>query len=166
MTIKETAGNLGTAAKDKLETARTTATDVLSSARDRASDLATTARDRAGGLATSARDTASTARMKTSDGIDANPVAALIGGLALGALAAAVLPRTRKEDELLGGIGEKINDSARTAAQAAKDAGRDKLDELGINKDAAMEKAKELAQSASTVVKESATAAASSVKSS
>ena len=82
------------------------------------------------------------------------------------ALAAAVLPRTRKEDELLGGIGEKINDSARTAAQAAKDAGRDKLDELGINKDAAMEKAKELAQSASTVVKESATAAASSVKSS
>lgn len=155
MTIKETADNLSAAAKDKLATAKSTASDAVSSARDRASDLAN-----------SARDTASVARQKTSDGIDASPVAALIGGLALGALAAAVLPRTRKEDEMLGGIGEKINDSARTAAQAAKDAGRDKLDELGINKDAALDKAKEFAASASSVVKESASAAASSVKTS
>jgi len=166
MTIKETAGNFGTAAKDKLATAKSTASDTLSSARDRASDLAGSARDRASDLASSARDTASTARQKTADGVDANPVAALIGGLALGALAAAVLPRTRKEDEMLGGIGEKINDSARTAAQAAKEAGRGKLDELGINKDAAMDKAKEFAASASSVVKESASAAASSVKTS
>lgn len=155
MTIKETADNLSAAAKDKLATAKSTASDAVSSARDRASDLAN-----------SARDTASVARQKTSDGIDASPVAALIGGLALGALAAAVLPRTRKEDEMLGGIGEKINDSARTAAQAAKHAGRDKLDELGINKDAALDKAKEFAASASSVVKESASAAASSVKTS
>lgn len=155
MTIKETADNLSAAAKDKLATAKSTASEAVSSARDRASDLAN-----------SARDTASVARQKTSDGIDASPVAALIGGLALGALAAAVLPRTRKEDEMLGGIGEKINDSARTAAQAAKDAGRDKLDELGINKDAAIDKAKEFAASASSVVKESASAAASSVKAS
>lgn len=166
MTIKETADNLSTAAKDKYATAKSTAGDVMSSARDRAGELATSTRDRASDLATSARETAAVARQKTSDGIDASPVAALIGGLALGALAAAVLPRTRKEDEMLGGIGEKINDSARTAAQAAKEAGRDKLDELGINKDAAMDKAKELAQSASSVVKESASAAASSVKSS
>ena len=166
MTIKETAENLSAAAKDKMATAKSTAGDVLSSARDRASELASSARDRATDLAGSARETASTARQKTADGIDASPVAALLGGLALGALAAAVLPRTRKEDELLGGIGEKINDSARTAAQAAKEAGRGKLDELGINKDAAIDKAKEFAQSASSVVKESASAAASSVKSS
>ena len=166
MTIKDTADNLSAAAKDKLATAKSTASDVASSARERAGDLASSARERASGLASSARDTATVARQKTSDGIDASPVAALIGGLALGALAAAVLPRTRKEDEMLGGIGEKINDSARTAAQAAKEAGRDKLDELGINKDAALDKAKELAASASSVVKESATAAASSVKSS
>ena len=166
MTIKDTADNLSAAAKDKLATAKSTASDVASSARERAGDLASSARERASGLASSARDTATVARQKTSDGIDASPVAALIGGLALGALAAAVLPRTRKEDEMLGGIGEKINDSARTAAQAAKEAGRDKLDELGINKDAALDKAKELAASAGSVVKESATAAASSVKSS
>lgn len=153
MTIKETAGNVSSAAKEKLATAKSTANEALTSARYRASDLADTAKQKA-----------ATARQRTSEGIDASPVAALIGGLALGALAAAVLPRTRKEDELLGSFGEKINDSARTAAQAAKEAGRGKLDEMGLNKDAAIDKAKELAQSAASVAKESATAAASSVK--
>lgn len=153
MTIKDSAEKAGTFAKDKVAAATTAAGDALAGAKDRAGDLLV-----------SARDTAEQARQKTADGIDASPVAALIGGLALGALAAAVLPRTRKEDELLGNIGGKINDSARNAAQAAKDAGRDKLEELGINKDAAIDKARELAQSAAGVVKESATAAASSVK--
>ena len=95
---------------------------------------------KASDLAASARDTASQARMKTADGVDANPIAALIGGLALGALAAAVLPRTRKEEELLGPVGAKINDRARTAAQSAMEAGQNKLDELGISKDSAIDK--------------------------
>lgn len=153
MTIKDTTDKASSFAKEKAADAKAAATGALSSAREKASDLAG-----------SARDTATQVRQRTSDGIDASPVAALLGGLALGALAAAVLPRTRKEDDLLGDIGGKINDSARSAAQAAKDAGRDKLDELGINKDTALDKAKELAQSAAGVVKESATAAASSVK--
>lgn len=153
MTIKESAGRAGDLAKEKAAAAKVAASDAL-----------TSAKDKAGELLGSARDTASQARQRTADGIDASPVAALIGGLALGALAAAVLPRTRKEDELFGDIGGRINDTARDAAQAAKEAGRGKLDELGINKDAAVDKAKELAQSVSGVVRESATAAASSVK--
>lgn len=153
MTIKETVGKAQSAALDK-----------MSAAKDVASDTVAVAKDKATELLGSAKHSATQARQRTADGIDASPVAALIGGLALGALAAAVLPRTRKEDELFGDIGGRINDTARGAAQAAKDAGRDKLDELGINKDAALDKAKELAQSVSGVVKESATAAASSVK--
>ena len=154
MTIKDSVGNATSFAREKASTVKSTATDAVASARDKASTLAS-----------SARDGASQARLKTSDGIDANPVAALLGGLALGALAAAVLPRTRKEDELLGSAGSKINEKARTAAQAAMDAGQNKLDELGITKDAAMDKARELAQSAAGVVKETATAAASGAKS-
>lgn len=153
MTIKDSAGKASDYAKEKAGAAKMAAGDAYASAKDKASDLLD-----------SARGTATQARQKTADGIDASPVAALLGGLALGALAAAVLPRTRKEDELLGDIGGKINDSARGAAQAAKGAGLDKLDELGINKDSAIEKAKELAQSAAGVVRESASAAASSVK--
>lgn len=153
MTIKENAGKATTYAKDKASAAKIAAGDVMA-----------TAKDRAGEMLGTARDTATQARQKTADGIDASPVAALIGGLALGALAAAVLPRTRKEDELFGDIGGRINDTARDAAQAAKEAGRGKLDELGINKDAAIDKAKELAQSVAGAAKESASAAASSVK--
>lgn len=155
MTIKDSADKATTYAKDKASAAKVAATDAMA-----------TAKDRAGELMGSARDTASQARRKTADGIDASPVAALLGGLALGALAAAVLPRTRKEDEMFGDIGGRINDTARDAAQAAKEAGRDKLDEMGINKDAAIDKARELAQSVSGAVRESASAAASSVKSS
>lgn len=155
MTIKDSAAKASDYAKDKVSVAKMTASDAVSVARDRASELAG-----------SARETATQVRQKTSEGIDASPVAALLGGLALGALAAAVLPRTRKEDEVLGGIGSRINDSARTAAQAAKEAGIDKLDELGINKDTAMDKARELAQSAAGVVKETASAAASGAKAS
>lgn len=154
MTIKDTAGNAGAFISDKAGAAKVAVGDALTSAKDRA--------DQALGTA---KTSAVQARQKTSDGIDANPVAALIGGLALGALAAAVLPRTRKEDELLGDIGGRINETARGAAQAAQAAGRDKLDELGINKDAALGKAKELAQAVGDVARDSASAATASVKS-
>lgn len=153
MTIKESADKAGTFAKDKASAAAAAAQDAMA-----------TAKDRAGELLGSARETATQARRKTADGIDASPVAALLGGLALGALAAAVLPRTRKEDEVLGNLGGKINDTARNAATAAKEAGRDKLDELGITKETAIDKAKELAQSAAGVVRETASAAATGVK--
>lgn len=165
MTIKESVGKAGSAMMDTASAAKSVAGDKVSAAKVAASETLGSAKDKANELLGSARTSAVQARQKTADGIDASPVAALIGGLALGALAAAVLPRTRREDEMFGDIGGRINDTARTAAQAAKDAGRDKMEELGINKDAAMDKAKELAQSVSGVVKESANAAASSVKS-
>lgn len=155
MAIKDSADKVSSFARDKASTMKSTTSDTVASAREKAS-----------ALADSASETAAMARQKASDGVDANPVAALIGGLALGALAAAVLPRTRKEDELLGSVGGKINDKARTAAQAAMEAGQSKLDELGISKDSAMDKARELAQSAAGVVRETATAAASGVKTS
>ena len=48
----------------------------------------------------------------------------------VGALAAFLLPRTEREDKLLGTTGKKITTAAREAAQRGLDAGREQLDEI------------------------------------
>jgi ElaB/YqjD/DUF883 family membrane-anchored ribosome-binding protein len=137
----------------------------LSGVRTKASETFSSARDRTTAAYGSVRERASDATRKTAETIDTAPGAALIGGLALGALAAVLLPKTRKEEELLGTYGRQINDKAKQAAQAAKDAGRSKLDELGLNKDTAKQKLNEVATHAKEAVKQSATAAAQAAKS-
>lgn len=149
----------------RLSSAKQKAGDALDSVRTRAGDAYSSARERTTTAYDTARDAAANASRATADGIDANPGAALIGGLALGALAAVLLPKTRKEEELLGTYGRQINDKAKQAAQAAKDAGKSKLDELGLNKETAKQKLSEVASQAKEAVKESATAAAQAAKS-
>jgi len=75
-------------------------------------------------------------RERAREGVDGSPLLALGGGLALGALIAALLPKTRTEDRLLGQVGGRITDTARNAADAAKEAGREKLAELNITREA------------------------------
>jgi hypothetical protein len=135
-------------------------------ARAKAADAYAAARERTSSALGSARQSASRARETTSQRIDSTPELALIGGLAIGALAAALLPKSRKEEELIGQYGRQINERAKEAARAAKDAGRGKLDELGINKEAAKQKLSEVAKQAGEAVKTSATAAAQAAKSS
>ncbi|HEX8402298.1 MAG TPA: hypothetical protein VF628_11410 [Allosphingosinicella sp.] len=149
----------------RLSSAKQRAGEALGSARTKASDAYSSARERTSAAYGSARERAASASQATADGIDANPGAALIGGLALGALAAVLLPKTRKEEELLGSYGRQINDKAKQAAQAAKEAGQSKLDELGLNKDTAKQKLSEVANQAKDAVKQSATAAAQAAKS-
>lgn len=81
-------------------------------------------------------DAYDSARERTRNEIDGSPLLALGGGLALGALIAALLPKTSTEAKLMGPLGGRINDGARAAASAAKDAGREKLAELNITRDA------------------------------
>jgi hypothetical protein len=83
------------------------------------------------------RDTAREAVRRTAEGIEANPLAVLVGGVAIGVLAGAVIPRTEQEGKLLGPVGKRITDTAAGAAQAAKEAGKAELDALGLNKAAA-----------------------------
>jgi hypothetical protein len=75
-------------------------------------------------------------RDRAREGVDGSPLLALGGGLALGALIAALLPKTNTEDRLLGSVGGRITDTARNAADAAKEAGREKLAELNITREA------------------------------
>lgn len=81
-------------------------------------------------------DAYDSARERTRDGIDGSPLVALGGGLALGALIAALLPKTETEERLMGPLGGRITDGARAAANAAKEASREKLSELNLTREA------------------------------
>lgn len=112
----------------------------------------------------SARETASTASRKAGDGIGEAPLIALAGGLAIGVLLAALLPKSARETQLLGGVGGRLTDAARTAADAAKEAGKARLDELGLTRDAGAETLKSILKGAGDATKASAQAALSAVK--
>ena len=107
-----------------------------STLRDRAGEVIDGARTRAVDAYDSAREKASEARAVAGDGIEEAPLIALAGGLAVGVLLAALLPRTEQEDRLLGPIGERITGGARNAVEAAKEAGREKMTELNLTRDA------------------------------
>jgi len=74
------------------------------------------------------------ARDRASDTLGQAPLLALAGGLAAGALIAALLPRTEAETRLVGPTAQRLKDSARAAAEAARDTGTQRLDELGISR--------------------------------
>ena len=116
-----------------------------------AADAYRLARERTASAGNSARD----AGRRTLEGLESNPVAAVIGGLALGAVAAALLPKTRREDSLLGDVGRRLADSARDAARAATDAGRAQIDELGLTREGVRRKLDEFTDRAVGKVKAS-----------
>lgn len=128
--------------------------ETLDGARSRASEAYGAARERTSSAY-------STARQKTSKSVESYPEIAIAGGLALGAILAAVLPKTQREQEVLGDYGRRINDSAREAVRAATEAGRSKLEEAGLTPSAAPQKLSEVAASAGQAA---ASAAADSVK--
>jgi ElaB/YqjD/DUF883 family membrane-anchored ribosome-binding protein len=78
------------------------------------------------------------AREKTGhagEALGGNPLAALLGGIAIGAIAGALLPRLAKEKELLAPLGDKIGDAARAALDAGRSAGSEALSEAGMSSD-------------------------------
>ena len=117
-------------------TSRSSTDETPPSLRDRAGDAYDGARERAIEAYEATRERAADAGEKAREGVGQAPFLALGGGLALGALLAAILPKTRTEDKLLGRYGEKITGGAKAAAEAARDAGREKLTELNITRDA------------------------------
>jgi len=123
-----------------------------------------TAREKAIEAYDNARTSAASVGRKAGDGIGEAPLIALAGGLAIGALLAALLPKTTKEGELLGPMGEKLTGTARAAAEAAKDAGKARLEELGLTRDAGAETLKSILKGAGDATKASAQAALGAVR--
>ncbi|MEM8694537.1 MAG: hypothetical protein AAGE05_00765 [Pseudomonadota bacterium] len=128
--------------------------------RARAEESYETAAARTGELYASAREQAARAGRRTADTVQDNPLAAVVGGLGVGMLIGALLPRTRRETELLGPYGSQITDRAREAAEAAKEVGQEKLDELGFVKDNARETAQKVIDEAKAAASEAGSAAA------
>jgi hypothetical protein len=108
---------------------------------------------------TSGGATARRAAKKAGERVETYPVAALVGGLAIGAAVGVLLPRTRQEEQLLGSLGETINERARGAVFAARDAGQSKLEELGISSDAAGKQVGRLIDSIAKVAESAGSAA-------
>lgn len=138
--------------------------DAASAAREKAADAAAAIRDRASGAYETARDKASSARSSAATNFDTAPLAILAGGIALGAILGALLPRTERETKLLGPVATKASDAAKAAFVAAKSAGQDKLDELGVNKEAARAKVDQLVDTASQAATSAGAAAKDAVR--
>lgn len=93
---------------------------------------------------TTARGTASDALHETrkaaqrvGKAAEANPLVVVAGGIAIGLAAGALLPRTKRETQLLGPVGKRINSAAAGAAEAAKDAAKAELGAFPLSKQAA-----------------------------
>ena len=116
-------------------------------------------RQRAIGAFGGARDSVSGAGRRATEAIDEAPLIALAGGLAAGALIAALLPRTQAEARLLRPVGEKVGDTARAAAHAAREAGSSRLRELGLTPDAGRDALRNVVEGATDAARTSAQAA-------
>ena len=75
------------------------------------------------------------ARDRATDTLSEAPLIAIAGGIAAGALIAALLPRSRTEERLVRPTARRVKETARAAYKAAKDTGSDRLDELGLNRE-------------------------------
>ena len=112
----------------------------------------------------SARDRVSTAGRRAGETLEEAPLIVLAAGLAAGAAIAALLPRTRTEDRLLRPVTDRARETARTAYTAAKDAGRGRLDELGLTRDKGSETVRSIIEGARDAARASAQAAYGTVR--
>jgi hypothetical protein len=105
------------------------------------------------------------ARGRATDTLGQAPLIALAGGIAAGALIAALLPRTDAEARLVRPTAKRVKDSARAAFTAARDTGSQRLDELGISRQKGEETVRSLLDGLTDAAKASANAAVDAVRS-
>jgi glutamine synthetase adenylyltransferase len=104
------------------------------------------------------------ARDRTTDTLGQAPLLALAGGIAAGALIAALLPRTETEARLVRPTARRVKDSARAAYEAARNTGSDHLDRMGLNRQKGEETVRSLADGLVDAAKASANAAVDAVR--
>ena len=118
-----------------------------------------TARQRAIDTYASARDSVSGAGRKAVDSLGEAPLIALAGGIAAGALIAALLPRTDGETRLVRPTARRVKSSAKAAYQAARDTGTQQLNDLGLTREKGEDTIRSLFQGMTDAAKASAQSA-------
>lgn len=104
------------------------------------------------------------ARGRATDTLGRAPLLALAGGIAAGALIAALLPRTETETKLIRPTARRVKNTARAAIDAARDTGSQRLDEMGLNREKGEATIRSLADGLIDAARASANAAADAVR--
>jgi hypothetical protein len=99
------------------------------------------------------------ARDRAVDTLGEAPLLALAGGLAAGALIAALLPRTDAETRLVRPTARRVKDTAKVALDAAKGTGSQRLEELGLSRQKGEETIRNLLEGLTDAARASANAA-------
>jgi hypothetical protein len=104
------------------------------------------------------------ARDRAADTLGEAPLLALAGGLAAGALIAALLPRTETETRLVRPTARRVKNRARAAIDAARTTGTQQLQDRGISREKGEETVRNLIDSLSDAARVSASAAMDAVR--
>jgi ElaB/YqjD/DUF883 family membrane-anchored ribosome-binding protein len=158
------ANSLRDKANARYSQARDKANDAYATGREKAEAALATSKAKAADAAKATRAGAKTAAAKTVDSVERNPLAALVGGLALGAIAAALLPRTAREDKLVGKVGSKVRNTAKAAASNARAAAKDQLSDLGVSPGAAKDQLRDLVSKVGQAASTAGSAAAKTLR--
>jgi ElaB/YqjD/DUF883 family membrane-anchored ribosome-binding protein len=145
---------------DNLKTASNAAKSAGASAKRNATAAVNKSKAAASRGVESSKAMAKKAGETTGQTIDKNPLAIVAGGIAIGAILGMLIPKTQREVKALGKAGKKVNETAKRAVDAAKSAGKDKVDSLGLNQDALRDQFRDLVSKASEAVKAAGKAAA------
>lgn len=128
--------------RDGLDTAKAAVSDAVETTREKTRELA----------------------HQTAHAAETNPLAIVAGGLALGALVGAIVPRSQKERELLAPVGKRLGATALAAVAAARESGKSELQNIGLTKGGAKEQVKTLLQNVAGAAATAGRAAASAGK--
>jgi hypothetical protein len=99
-----------------------------------------------------------------SDRLAEAPLIALAGGIAAGALIAALLPRTQAETRALRPAARRVRQGAKAAVDAARETGSQRLDELGLSREKGEETIRSLLEGVADAAKASGQAAVDAVR--
>ncbi len=148
----------------KLAKAKQKTSEISEGARKKARTAINASKSAASKTVETSKRVAGDAKHKTAETVDSNPLAMVAGGIALGAIVASLLPKTEGEKKILGGAGRKINETAKTAAKAAKTAGAAHMADVGLNSENLREQARDIFQKGYETAKTATKAAKEAIK--